>query len=135
MSTITRSLLDSYYDAINNQDLPRLLSLLADDITHDVSQGEREVGKTAFARYLERKTNRFREHIFDIEIMTNEDGSRAATEYTVLGVYLDTEEGFPVASGQTYRLPGGSFFEVEDGKISRISNHYNLRNWLMQIST
>jgi len=135
MSTTTRSLLESYYQAINAQDMEQFLALLADDVTHDVSQGEREVGKSAFARYMKRKMSRFREHIFNIEIMTNEDGSRAATEYTVLGVYLDTEEGFPAANGQTYRLPGGAFFEIVDGKISRVSGHYNLRNWLMQIST
>lgn len=135
MSTTTQSLLEQYYEAINSQDLETFLSLLADDVTHDISQGERQMGKSAFARYMQRKMGLYREHVFNIEIMTNEDGSRAASEYTVLGVYLNTEEGMPAACGQTYRLPGGAFFEIEDGQISRVSNHYNLRNWLMQVAT
>lgn len=40
----------------------------------------------------------------------------------------------PPARGQTYALPGGGGFEIRDGRIARISNYYNLQDWLRQIA-
>jgi len=42
-------------------------------------------------------------------------------------------DGLPAASGQTYVLPGGAFYALRDGRICRVSNHYNLQDWLRQI--
>jgi len=39
----------------------------------------------------------------------------------------------PAASGQNHVLPGGAFFDIRDGRISRVSNYYNLRDWLTQV--
>jgi steroid delta-isomerase-like uncharacterized protein len=61
------------------------------------------------------------------------DGARAAAEYVVLGTYKATDEGLPPASGQTYRLPGGAFFSIEAGRIARVTNYYNLQDWLRQV--
>ena len=61
------------------------------------------------------------------------DGSRAAAEYVVLGTYLATDEGLPEAHGQTYRLPGGAFFDICDGKVARVTNYYNLEDRLRQV--
>ncbi|HXH03730.1 MAG TPA: ketosteroid isomerase-related protein [Candidatus Competibacteraceae bacterium] len=134
MREATKSLIQQYYAAFNAQHMEGFLALLSDDVVHDVNQGPREVGKTAFARFMERMNRCYREHIYDLEIMINDDGSRAATEFTVLGVYLATDEGLPEAHGQTYRLPGGAFFEIADGKIKRITNYYNLQDWLAQVA-
>lgn len=134
MRRTTRQLLEAYYEAYNSQDIDTLLNTLTDDVIHDINKNKREVGKPAFAKYLGRINKYYREHVFDIEIMSNEDGTRAATEYVVLGLYLQTEAGMPSASDQTYRLPGGAFFEIHDGKISRVSTHYNMQDWLAQVS-
>ncbi|MBF76480.1 MAG: isopropylmalate/homocitrate/citramalate synthase, partial [Pseudomonadales bacterium] len=37
------------------------------------------------------------------------------------------------ANGQKYVLPAGAFFEVKDGKVARISNYYNLNDWVTQV--
>lgn len=129
----TKALLETYYKAFNRQDMDGFMGLLADDVIHDINQGHREVGKAAFFRFLEQMNAYYREHIFDVEIMTNDDGSRAATEYTVLGIYMTSGPSLPPASGQTYRLRGGAFFEIENGKISRVTSYYNLQDWLFQI--
>ena len=55
-------------------------------------------------------------------------------ELGVLGTYVETDEGLPPASGQTYRLPAGAFFEVKDGLIVRVTTYYNLAAWLKQIA-
>ena len=60
-------------------------------------------------------------------------GTRAAAEFTVLGTYLNTDEGLPPANGQTYRLPAGAFFELRNGRVARISNYYNLPDWIAQV--
>ena len=51
----------------------------------------------------------------------------------MLGTYLAADEGLPPAQGQTYRLPAGAFFELRDGKVARVTNYYNLQDWLRQV--
>jgi steroid delta-isomerase-like uncharacterized protein len=65
--------------------------------------------------------------------MTNGDGSRASAEFTGHGTYKNTQ-GLPPAHGQTYKLAVGCFFEVVEGKIARVTNSYNLGDWLSQVS-
>ena len=74
------------------------------------------------------------EVLTDIRILVSDDGDHAAVEYIVSGQYLSSDEGLPPARGQRYRLPGGAFFDLVDGRISRVSNHYNLANWIAQVS-
>jgi len=130
----TARLIEQYYAAFNAGDMPAFLGLLTDDVIHDINQGRREVGREAFAAFMERMNARYREQIVDLVVMTNDDGTRAAAEFVVLGNYLATDEGLPPAKGQTYRLPAGAFFEVRDGKIARVTNYYNLQDWIAQVS-
>ncbi len=129
----TRKLLEAYYGAFNAGDREALLALLTDDVVHDVNQGGREVGKEAFRAFLGRMDVSYREQITELVYLVNEDGSRAAAEYVVLGTYLRTDEGLPEARGQTYRLPGGAFFEIQGGRVARVTNYYNLEDWLLQV--
>lgn len=132
-STNAETLIQRYYDAFNDKDVEAFLELLTDDVVHDINQGERETGKAAFRAFLERMNRCYEEKIVDLFVMTNADGTRAAAEFTVLGVYLESDEGLPPAEGQRYSLPAGAFFEIRDGKVARISNTYNLNDWLRQV--
>lgn len=134
MNQATVKLLQDYYDAFNRQDMDAFLGMLTEDVIHDVNQGDREVGKEAFSKFMDRMNAHYKEQIVDIVIMTNETGDRAAVEFTVLGEYLSTDEGLPEASGQTYRLPAGAFFEIREGKVARITNYYNLEDWIAQVA-
>ncbi|WP_035485857.1 ketosteroid isomerase-related protein [Geminicoccus roseus] len=129
----SEALILAYYDAFNRQDWNGFLALLSDEVVHDLNQGGREIGKTAFRRFMERMNHSYRETLTDIVVMTHPDGTRAAAEFTVNGTYLATDEGLPKAKGQTYVLPGGAFFEIERGRITRVSNYYNLEDWLAQV--
>jgi steroid delta-isomerase-like uncharacterized protein len=133
MRADTEKLIRAYYDAFNTKDAESFLALLADDVIHDINQGGREHGKRAFAAFLTRMNLCYDEEVVDLAVMTNEDGARAACEFTVLGKYIASDEGLPPARGQTYRLPAGAFFEVKGGKVARISNFYNLQDWLRQV--
>lgn len=129
----TEKLIRAYYDAFNAFDVERFLALLADDVVHDISQGGREIGKDAFRRFLAHMDRCYSERVVDLAIMTSADGRRAAAEFVIEGTYKATDEGLPPASGQRYRLPVGAFFETRDGRVARISNHYNLKDWLRQV--
>lgn len=131
---MTVEVIRAYYEAFNRGDREGMLALLAEGVAHDVNQGGRETGKDAFRRFLAHMDRCYREELTDIVLMASADGQRAAAEFTVHGTYLATDEGLPEAKGQTYVLPAGAFFEVrEDGLIARVTNHYNLKDWLRQI--
>ncbi|MGE6739717.1 ketosteroid isomerase-related protein [Allorhizobium pseudoryzae] len=123
----------AYYDAFNAQDMQAFLALLTDDVVHDINQGERQVGKPAFAAFMAHMNRCYKETLTDIVIMASEDGTRAAAEFIVNGTYLATDEGLPEAKGQTYRLPAGAFFALQDGKVSRVTNYYSLNDWIAQV--
>lgn len=127
-------LIRRYYDAFNRGDRAAMLDLLAEDVAHDVNQGGREVGRDAFAAFMARMDRCYRERLEEVVVMTDASGARAAAEYVVHGTYLATDEGLPEAAGQTYVLPGGAFFEVRGGRIARVTNTYNLADWLRQVS-
>ncbi|MGE0373712.1 MAG: ketosteroid isomerase-related protein [Gammaproteobacteria bacterium] len=124
----------AYYDAFNARDEDGFLALLTDDVVHDINQGGREVGKPAFAAFMTRMNACYRERIEDLVILTDTSGTRAAAEFTVHGSYIKTDPGLPEAAGQTYVLPAGAFFTLRDGKVARISNFYNLQDWLSQVT-
>jgi steroid delta-isomerase-like uncharacterized protein len=134
MSQATQQLIEQYYAAFNAGDMNTFLGLLTDDVVHDINQGQRETGKHAFTQFMQRMNNHYREQLEDIVVMTNTDGSRAAAEFVVLGEYLNTDEGLPAAHGQRYRLPAGAFFVIRDGKVARITNYYNLEDWIAQVT-
>jgi steroid delta-isomerase-like uncharacterized protein len=127
-------LIEQYYAAFNSADMDTFLSLLTDDVIHDINQGKREIGKEAFKQFMGGMNNNYKEQLVDMVIMATPDGTRAAAEFVVLGEYLKTDEGLPEAKGQKYRLPAGAFFEIRDNKVARITNYYNLQDWIAQVS-
>ena len=123
----------TYYAAFNRGDWDGMLALLTDDVAHDLNQGARETGREAFAAFLARMNASYRERLRDIVVLATIDGDRAAAEYVVHGEYHSTDEGLPAANGQTYVLPGGAFFEIQDDRIARVTNYYNLQDWIAQV--
>jgi steroid delta-isomerase-like uncharacterized protein len=126
-------LIAAYYDAFNRGDWDGMCAVLAEDVAHDLNQGGREVGRATFRAFLDRMNRSYRERLRDIVILGDGRG-RAAAEYVVDGEYLATDEGLPPARGQRYSLPGGAFFQIVDGRIRRVTNYYNLQDWLRQIA-
>ena len=126
-------LIERYYAAFNAQDNPAMLDCLGDDFVHDVSQGEQRHGKQKFEAFLNHMHERYREKLSNIIVMASDDGSRGAAEFDLEGTYLKTDDGLPEANGQTYSLRVGAFFDIQNGKISRVSTHYNLADWSRQV--
>jgi len=126
-------LVNAYYAAFNAGDMPAFLALLSEDVIHDINQGERQMGKAKFAAFMDKMNGSYRERLADIVVMQNAEGTRAAAEFTVHGQYLASDEGLPPAKGQTYVLPAGAFFYIHCGKIARVTNYYNLNDWIEQV--
>ena len=134
MRQATITLIQRYYAAFNAGDMSTFLGLLAPEVAHDINQGQREIGRANFAIFMAHMNRCYREELTDLQVMASEDGTRAAAEFCVLGHYLITDEPLPAARGQRYSLPAGAFFEVREGLITRVSNYYNLTDWLAQVS-
>ena len=134
MPETARELINRYYRAFNDGNMTVFLDLLTADVVHDINEGGRETGREAFAGFMERMNRHYRERLTDIVVFTSADGRRAAAEFIVNGEYLSSDEGLPEAKGQRYTLPAGAFFEIRDGKIARVTNYYNLQNWIKQVS-
>ena len=133
MNQDARKLLQRYFDAFNAGKPQEMLDCLADNVVHDVNQGDQRKGKARFAEFLAHMDRCYQEQLKDIVVMTNAEGTRGAAEFMVHGTYKADDDGFPPAQGQTYVLPAGSFFAVSHGKISRVTTYYNLKSWIEQV--
>ncbi len=131
---MSRAVIDRYYAAFNAGDVQGMLNCLTDDVAHHVNEGGVRTGKPAFRAFCDQMNRSYLERLTDIEVMLSADGSRAAAEFIVHGTYVETDIGLPPANGQTYNLPGGTFFSFEHGHISRVVTYYNLQDWIRQVS-
>jgi len=125
-------LVTAYYAAFNRGDWDAMCAFLADDVAHDLNQGERQVGKATFRAFLARMERSYKEQLRDIVVLGGPAG-RVGAEYVVEGTYLATDEGLPPATGQRYTLPGAGFFDTRAGRLTRVTTYYNLQDWLRQV--
>jgi steroid delta-isomerase-like uncharacterized protein len=132
--TDAHACLTAYYAAFNAGDAAGMLACVSDDVEHRVNEGGIRRGRAKFAEFCAHMAGAYRETLHDIQIFTAPEGNRAAAEFVVHGAYLKTDPGLPEAKGQRYVLPAGSFFDLTDGKISRITTFYNLNDWIAQVS-
>ena len=130
----TRALIARYLAAHSARDIEAMVACVSDDIIHDVNQGERRLGRDRFHAFCARMAHHYEEKVEDAVILVSEDGSRAAAEFNVKGIYRETEPGLPPANGQSYAMPGAMFFAIRDDAIARITMYYNLTEWIMQVS-
>jgi steroid delta-isomerase-like uncharacterized protein len=130
----TESLIKAYVEASNKNDNAAILALMHEDVVFDISQSKREIGTENLRLFLASKAAHIKEQLADAVIMSSDDGSRGAAEFTWRGSYVATIESFPKATGQRFSLPAGIFFEVDEGKFTRISSHRDMQEWLRQIS-
>jgi len=134
MTQTAKVIVTAYYAAFNAADAAAMLACVSDDIEHRVNEGGIRRGRDKFAEFCAHMGVSYRETLKDIEIFSNAAGNRAAAEFVVQGQYLQTDPGLPEAKGQRYTLPAGAFFDLKDGKISRVTTFYNLNDWIAQVS-
>lgn len=129
----SKEIIRHYYNTFNSGDRAAFLALLDENVVHDLNQGSVEIGVAAFQKFLQRMDHCYAEQVEDLCVMVDANENRGAAEFFIRGIYLNADEGLPPAMGQTYRLRVGAFFELRDEKVARITNYYNLQEWLRQI--
>lgn len=130
----TTELITAYFTAFNTKNIDGMLACLAEDVAHHVNEGQIRQGRTAFAEFCAHMSRCYDETLTDIVVFEAQGGARAAAEFIVNGTYLATDAGLPAARGQSYCLPAGSFFSVQNGQITRVVTYYNLADWVRQVS-
>lgn len=125
-----KDLIINYYDYFNKKDWDALSDLLDENIIHDRNQENRVIGQKSFHEFLIAMGKCYDETISDLAIFEHSSNERFATEFTVDGSYIKTDINLPPATGQKYRLSAGAFFQVNNGKITRVTGYYNLNEWI-----
>ena len=74
----TIDLIRRYYAAFNAGDMQTFESLLTDDVIHDINQGQREIGRDAFRKFMDRMNGAYRENLTDLSIMASADAGLVA---------------------------------------------------------
>lgn len=133
-NTDPKETIANYYEAFNQGDFEGMLALLSPEVVHEANEGSRETGIAKFRAFLARMDQHYSEQVEDLVVFTNSAGDGAAAEFFIRGKYLKTDPGLPEAKGQSYHLRVGAFFDLENGKIARVTNYYNLREWIGMVS-
>jgi steroid delta-isomerase-like uncharacterized protein len=130
---MSEAVIREYYAAFDAGDWDGMCAMLAEDVVHDICQGGRQTGRAAFRQFLDHMDRCYRERTRNLVVMVEPTGLRAAAEFDLDGTYIATDAPHPPAHGQTYTLRVGAFFDLKDGYILRVANHYNVADWLAQV--
>ncbi|MCO5144018.1 MAG: nuclear transport factor 2 family protein [Oligoflexia bacterium] len=127
-------LIRTYYSLFNEKRYDEMAELLDEKIVHFINEGSTEEGCEKFRSFLNTMDVHYDEQIEDLELFIGESADRIAAEFYIVGIYKKTAEGLPQARNQKYKVPVGAFFEIKNKKIFRITNYYNLKEWVEQVS-
>jgi steroid delta-isomerase-like uncharacterized protein len=123
-----------FYERFNQKDWQAMADLVAKDLIREPNQGEPRYGIEAFRAFMAMMDECYQEQLTNIEFYVNQSQTKVACQFIVNGIYKKGEDGLPEAKSQPYVLPAASFLAFENGKISKISTHYNLPLWISLVS-
>lgn len=133
MNTKNTEIIKSYFAAFNAGETQKMLSLLHPNVEHEINQGKTHIGLEAFTQFMAHMDECYKEQLKDMSIFSSETSHKVSAEYDVHGTYLKTDGALPEAKNQKYIIRAGSFFEIEDGKIKRVTTYYNLPKWIEMV--
>ncbi|MBW3096058.1 nuclear transport factor 2 family protein [Pseudohoeflea coraliihabitans] len=134
MPDVTIDLISRFLAAYSARNIDDMLDCFGEDAALDITNSERVIGRRQIRFALAERLKQFEERVGDIVIMTTENGSRAAAEFTLRGRYRSDADELPPASGQDYALAAGVFCEAEDAGLSRLSLRFNPVELRRQVS-
>ncbi|MBY0452338.1 MAG: nuclear transport factor 2 family protein [Bdellovibrionaceae bacterium] len=123
----------AYFAAFNAGETQKMTALLHPEVQHEINQGHVEVGVEAFKKFMSHMDECYKEELKDMTVFSSVDSAKFSAEYDVHGTYLKTDGSLPVARGQKYVIRAGSFLEVRDEKIARVTTYYNLPKWIEMV--
>lgn len=126
-------IIKKYFNAFNQGQTKEMISLLHPEVEHDINQGQTQVGIDAFIKFMSHMDECYKEQLKNITYFVSENHQRVSAEFDVHGTYLKTDGSLPPARGQQYVIPAGSFFEIKNNQIKRVTTYYNLPKWIEMV--
>lgn len=123
----------AYFAAFNAGETQKMTALLHPEVQHEINQGHVEVGVDSFKKFMSHMDECYKEELKNMTVFSSPDSTKFSAEYDVHGTYLKTDGGLPTARGQKYLIRAGSFLEVRDQKIARVTTYYNLPKWIEMV--
>ncbi|MFN3695993.1 MAG: ketosteroid isomerase-related protein [Pseudobdellovibrio sp.] len=133
MASQNVEIVKKYFQAFNEGRTQDMIALLHTDVEHDINQGKTQIGKDAFIQFMQHMDTCYKEQLKNMTLFAAEFGSKVSAEFDVHGTYLKTDGNLPPARGQKYVIRAGSFFEIKDGLIKRVTTYYNLPQWIEMV--
>jgi len=133
MARNTKKIIDDYIAAWNSHDANKILSFFTDDGVIDdlalgkVSNGKKELDNIIKSTLIDVPDVKFEEKSFFVA------GGWAGQEWVMSGTNAHSPiPGMP-ATGKTFSVRGATIYHLQDGKISRETDYYNLVTILQQL--
>jgi steroid delta-isomerase-like uncharacterized protein len=125
-------LLEDLARAWTVHDVEKVLSLCTDDCVYeDVTMGAVNRGKSELKAFAGAVLAAFPD--FKMELTSAfTDGNRAGAEWIMSGTHKGDLPGMP-ATGKGFSLRGASICELQEGKIKRNSDYWDMVTFLKQI--
>lgn len=133
MARNIKKMIDDYIAAWNSHDADKILSFFTDDGVIDdlalgkVSHGKKELDNIIKSTLVDVPDVKFEEKSFFVT------GGWAGQEWVMSGTNAHSPiPGMP-ATGKTFSVRGATIYHLQDGKISRETDYYNLATILQQL--
>ena len=133
MATESEKMMNDYVAAWNAHDMERVLSFCTDDVVFEevpmekVWRGKKEAkdfAKDTFTNFPD----------FKIEVKSGfSAGDQGAGEWVMSGTFAHSSNPAMPATGKKFSIPGVGINEYSGGKISRVTNYWNLASFLQQV--
>lgn len=130
MTTDPKTVVLNWTDALNHGDLEAAASYLHDDFVFvDTGFGMRIEG---LAAWRETAAAGIFTELNIVKTTFLVDGDTFANEWVMSGVHSGDAPGLP-ATGRSFRISGAGFGEVRDGRMVRVTEYWNMADFLTQV--
>jgi steroid delta-isomerase-like uncharacterized protein len=129
----TKKIIKEYFSAINAHDVNKIVSFWADDdIREDVPQGIVSTGKNEVAAFYTAMFVNFPDFKGELKSVFGA-GDWAVVEYVMSGIQVNSKRFGKPTNGNPYSFRGAEIFQVNNGKIIKQSDYYNMMTILQQL--
>jgi steroid delta-isomerase-like uncharacterized protein len=119
--------------AWNAHDVEKIASFYTEDcIKEDVALGTSTRGKEEMNALHHRVFAAFPDLHIELTSYFHTD-EWAASEWIMSGTYSHQLPGMPPATGRSFSLRGSTIMKLQGGRISRVSDYWNLLSFLEQL--
>ena len=127
-----QGLVEHWASVWSSRNVAKVVSIFTDDCVYeDVTMGAVNHGKTELETFARAIFEAFPD--FTIYLTSQFDaGSWAGAEWTMSGTHKGDLPGLP-ATGKRFSIRGATVFELQGGKIRRVSDYWDMVSFLKQI--